>query len=128
VSGALLGLLALVGALAAFAHYQRLVTRVQVPLRPRAHQAAMLAAAGLAALALARDPGWLGGFAAAAALAAATLFLLLTSISGLPRQAPAVALGQPAPDFAAVDASGRPFSLGALRGHPVLLKFFRGHW
>jgi peroxiredoxin len=39
-----------------------------------------------------------------------------------------VAVGQEAPDFAASDSGGATFRLASLRGAPVLLKFFRGHW
>jgi hypothetical protein len=38
------------------------------------------------------------------------------------------ALGAPAPDFALVDQSGKTVRLSDLRGAPVLLVFYRGHW
>ena len=37
-------------------------------------------------------------------------------------------LGAPAPDFALVDQSGKTVRLSDLRGAPVLLVFYRGHW
>jgi hypothetical protein len=58
----------------------------------------------------------------------AGLFLLLTFTSGLPQRRPAVAVGDWAPDFGAVDADGNAFRLSQLRGAAVLLKFYRGHW
>ena len=40
-----------------------------------------------------------------------------------------VALGQPAPDFTAVDANGNPVQLSAFRGQQaVMLLFYRGGW
>jgi cytochrome oxidase Cu insertion factor (SCO1/SenC/PrrC family) len=85
------------------------------------------------ALVLAGGAAWLhlgviGSIAAGLAVLLAGLFLLLTFTSGLPHQRPAVAVGDWAPDFAAVDADGIAFRLSQLRGSPVLLKFYRGHW
>jgi cytochrome oxidase Cu insertion factor (SCO1/SenC/PrrC family) len=119
---------ALLLAIATLAHYARLVRAVQVPLAPRAHQA-LVAVAGLVALsALARGPGWIAGLVAVATLAVAALFLFLTTASRLPAAPATVAVGEPAPLFTADDADGRPFALAGLRGKPLLLKFFRGHW
>jgi cytochrome oxidase Cu insertion factor (SCO1/SenC/PrrC family) len=36
--------------------------------------------------------------------------------------------GVPAPDFTLEDGQGRPITLSALRGHVVILTFYRGHW
>ena len=38
------------------------------------------------------------------------------------------AVGAPAPDFALLDQNGKIVRLGDLRGAPVLLVFYRGHW
>ena len=38
------------------------------------------------------------------------------------------AAGQPAPDFSLRDQNGQPLRLSSLRGHRVLLVFYRGHW
>ncbi len=128
VPGGILALLALAVVLANGAVYWRKIRAVRVPLRPVVEQALMLLGMGLAGLALASQPGLFGGLAAGSALLLAGLFLFATLTSGTPRQAAAVAVGQPAPDFTATDADGQPFRLSALRGAPVLLKFFRGHW
>jgi hypothetical protein len=124
----LLALLALGLAAATLAHYARLVRAVRVPLAPRAHQGAMAVAGVAAGVALVSGPGWLGGAAAGAVVLMASAFLVLTTASRLPPQRPAVAVGERAPDFTAPDADGRPFALAGLRGRPLLLKFFRGHW
>ncbi|MCW5893753.1 MAG: peroxiredoxin family protein [bacterium] len=55
-------------------------------------------------------------------------FLALFAASGQRRTSSAVAVGAPVLDLVATDDTGRPFALAALRGRPVLLKFFRGHW
>ena len=36
--------------------------------------------------------------------------------------------GQPAPDFTLRNQLGASVELSRLRGHPVLLVFYRGHW
>jgi hypothetical protein len=128
VSGPVLAVCALLLAIATIAHYARLVRVVQVPLAPRAHQALMASAGLIALAALARGPGWLAGLTAVATLALAALFLFLTTASRLPPAPGTVAVGEPAPLFTADDADGRPFALAGLRGRPLLLKFFRGHW
>ena len=46
----------------------------------------------------------------------------------LPAPQVASAAGKPAPDFTLRDQRGRPVHLAALRGHPVLLVFYRGYW
>lgn len=35
---------------------------------------------------------------------------------------------QPAPDFTLKDAEGKDFTLSSLRGHNVVLYFYRGYW
>ena len=35
---------------------------------------------------------------------------------------------QPAPDFTLTDAQGNPFILSSLKGHKVVLYFYRGYW
>ncbi len=114
-------------AAAAFAWY-RWMREVRVP-RLRAARIGLLApGALLGAFALARDPGWLAGGAATLSVALWLVFSVLNLLSRQERRTPAVKLGEPFLDFTAPDADGVPFHLGALRGKPFLLKFFRGHW
>lgn len=128
MSGGGLALASLVLAVGVWAFWWRRIQRVDVPLRPWRHWIALGASAALAVAAFATGPGWLGGAAAGLALAMAGLFFFITWISGLPTPSMQVAVGQPAPDFTTLDSSGATFSLSSLRGRPVLLKFFRGHW
>jgi hypothetical protein len=127
-NGAVLGLAGAALAAMTLAHYASTVRAVRVALRPRAHQTLFGLAMALALLALARGAGWVGGAAALATLGVGTIFLLLTTLSGLPPGRLAVRVGAPAPDFVAAASDGAPFQLAALRGRRVLLKFFRGHW
>ena len=84
------------------------------------------AALGIVAFVIGTDVA--GGVAAGLAIVAGVAFLALLAASRQPALTPAVAVGGPVVDFAAADDEGRPFDLASLRGTPVLLKFFRGHW
>jgi cytochrome oxidase Cu insertion factor (SCO1/SenC/PrrC family) len=46
----------------------------------------------------------------------------------VPKPQIASAVGQVAPDFSLADQSGQTFHLADLRGHRVLLIFYRGYW
>jgi len=78
--------------------------------------------------ALAGAPGAFGATLAGLALIVGGGFLLLGSLAGQSEQGPAFALGDRLPDFEAPDHEGEAFRSASLRGKPVLIKFFRGHW
>lgn len=81
---------------------------------------------GIGALLL--GTGALAGILAVLAAVGGLAFLGLWAASGQAAATPAVAVGGPILDFVASDDEGNRFDLGALRGKPLLLKFFRGHW
>jgi hypothetical protein len=87
------------------------------------------AAVGLSILAIRRAPtAWTPKVLLGAEVVLAGLFAtLLYGVTGVPA-ATGPALGAPAPDFALVDQSGKTVRLSDLRGAPVLLVFYRGHW
>ncbi|MAE93895.1 MAG: hypothetical protein CL910_04480 [Deltaproteobacteria bacterium] len=90
---------------------------------------AMLGVAGLLSLAaLVQGPGLLLGAVSGLTLLASAGFLFLAVLAPQSKQAPVVPVGQPIPDFAALDENGQEFRLSSLVGKPILLKFFRGHW
>ena len=128
MSGLVLGLLALgLFAQAGFV-WMRSIREVRTGERRTLVLLVVMASIGLALLAFARGPGWIGGLAAGIAAFGGVLFLLLQVLGPQSRVTPAVAVGREILDFTAPDAEGRPFTLSSLRGHPYLLKFFRGHW
>lgn len=66
-------------------------------------------------------------------IVAAVLLLLVGALvaKGLyfyPKAQVASAANNPAPDFTLPDALGKPFTLSSLRGHRVVLYFYRGYW
>jgi hypothetical protein len=128
MTGAILGFLALALMAQAGFLWLRLIREVRVGERRPWVLFIVLAAIGLGVLAFANRPGVLGGSAAGLALGLGALFLALQGLGRQARRTPAVALGRPILDFTAPDAEGHPFALASLRGRPLLLKFFRGHW
>ena len=61
-------------------------------------------------------------------LVLAVLFAAILYVIPVVPAATGPALGAPAPDFALLDQSGNTVRLSDLRGAPVLLVFYRGHW
>jgi cytochrome oxidase Cu insertion factor (SCO1/SenC/PrrC family) len=59
---------------------------------------------------------------------AGALFMLTFAISRQEVAADAIRVGEILPAFTALDENGAMFNAASLRGHPVLIKFFRGHW
>jgi cytochrome oxidase Cu insertion factor (SCO1/SenC/PrrC family) len=61
------------------------------------------------------------------ALVAVAFVLVLYVVPRVPpADGPAVAAA--APDFTAIDQTGRTVRLADFRGSPLLLVFYRGHW
>ena len=74
------------------------------------------------------EPGLLGGVPAGIGAAAATFFLFTVAIGNQKVAAGAIQAGDAIPRFSAIDEHGQTFDSESLAGHPVLIKFFRGHW
>lgn len=128
MSGALLGGASFAVVALAGASWLRGMQRVRLPKDARLHLAACAAGVVLGVVALASAPGLVAGTLATLALLGGGAFLALYAASGQRTGTIRVAVGGPALDVAAQDDGGAPFALAALRGRPVLLKFFRGHW
>lgn len=56
------------------------------------------------------------------------LFAVLLYVVPVVPSATGPTIGAPAPDFAMLDQSGTTVRLAELRGAPLLLVFYRGHW
>jgi peroxiredoxin len=128
MTGSILGVLAFAVSAVTGVRWLRAMQQVRIPADMRGYVVANAAAALLGTAALLLGAGVLAAVGAGLALAAGLAFLALYAGSGQAAQPPAVAVGGPVLDFSAPDDAGRPFDLARLRGRPVLLKFFRGHW
>ena len=126
--GLLLAALAFGLLAAAAVRWMGLIQRVEIDEGRSGLHRLLAASAGAALLAFLVGVGTLGGVLAGVALLGGALYAGLLSLAGQSQQAPAMAVGQPLPDFTAPDENGEPFSSASLRGHPVLIKVFRGHW
>jgi peroxiredoxin len=128
MSGRILGWAAASVIAAAAVPWYLAMRRVRVPRNAAPYLVAcgIGAALGVAAFVAGTDLG--SGIAAGLAITTTLAFYALFSASGQRRGTPTVRVGGPILDFTATDDAGLPFSLAKLRGRPVLLKFFRGHW
>ena len=106
----------------------RAVKRVEIPKNRGGFVAAWVVAAGIGVAALAGEPGWLGGIPAGLAIFASTFLLFTVAVGGQKAGDAAIQVGNTIPDFTATDEHEQPFDSKSLAGHPVLIKFFRGHW
>jgi peroxiredoxin len=123
-----LAALALIVIGAALLSYVAKMRRNRSELRPVSVQLAAVVALLLGATAFFLQPGIAGALIAVLAIVPAALLLVAIHTSSEPDQPPNMHIGELAPDFSGVAADGTPFRLSALRGQPVLLKFFRGLW
>ncbi len=106
----------------------RWIQRVALGRRRWIVNGLLAGAIALGLLAFVQGIGTGAGILAGASVLLGGVYFGLLSLAGQSKQAPAVAVGSPLPEFSAPDQDGRPFTLSSLRGRPVLLKFFRGHW
>ncbi len=100
---------------------------LEIPENRALFVGAWLAAAALGVAALVKA-GWVGRIAA---LPAIVLGLFLPFTVGISEQIlppGAIQVGDTIPAFRAPDDRGEIFESERLRGHPVLIKFFRAHW
>jgi hypothetical protein len=128
VSPIALGVIALLVVAGAGVVWFRAALAVRLPKNRAGFVAVWLAGAALGIAALTQGAGWAGGVPAVLALLGAIFFLFTIGISRQEVAADAVAVGARIPDFSAPDENGDSFDAASLAGHPVLLKFFRGHW
>ncbi len=128
MTGTTLGIAAGLWTLIVGARWWQRMQQVRLPANARAYVLGLGIAMALGIGAIVQGPGLAGGIGAATALLGGLLFFALLAASGQRSGPPAVAVGRPVVDFTATDDTGGAFALARLRGRPVLLKFFRGHW
>ena len=106
----------------------RALKRVEIPENRGFFVAAWVVAAALGVATLVGEPGWTGGIPAAFGIFVSLFFLVTVAIGDQKVGDGAIRVGAPIPDFTATDEHGQKFDSQSLAGHPVLIKFFRGHW
>ena len=127
-TGAKLGFLALALALACVAVWSHQIQQVDIPEDRTAFVVVFLAAAGLGVAALVKGAGWVGGAASVVAILIGLFLPFTVAISRQQVAIGAVQVGDALPHFTGLDEHEQVFDSESLRGHPVLIKFFRAHW
>lgn len=128
MNGTTLAFLALLLVASSVALWFRAAQRVRLPENRAGFVAAWAGGAVLGVAALVRGAGWIGALPAVLAIVAGSLLTVLVAISRQKVAPGAIAVGATLPDFTAIDENDESFEAKSLAGHPVLLKFFRGHW
>ena len=128
MSGISLGILSLSLFAVAIALWVRFMTTVALEGRRAFLYVLYVAGIAVGAATLMRDPGWVGGTMATIAIAGGIVWVILGLLAGQSKQRPNLVLGEPIPVFSAPDHENQTFEIESLRGHPVLIKLFRGHW
>ncbi len=127
-TGTKLAVLALVMAVGTATLWFYQASQVALPENRTAFVVFFLAAAALGVAAFFKGAGW-GGRAAALVAILIGLFLPFTvAISRQEVASHGIEVGATIPHFTALDDTGERFDSDSLRGHPVLIKFFRAHW
>jgi hypothetical protein len=128
VSATLLGILALLVISGSTARWFQLALAVRLPEERSVFVVAWAVGTLLGIAALSHGAGWSGGIPAGLAVFVGAFMLFTAAIGPQRVAADAVQVGERLRDFSAPDENGAIFELASTSGHPVLLKFFRGHW
>ncbi len=126
--GTSLGFVALAIAVVTVMLWFRQIHEVDIPENRTAFVVVFLAAAALGVGAFVARTRWFGGIAAVVAILVGSFFLFSVAIGRQEVAANGIQVGDTIPHFTAVDEHGQLFDSDSLRGHPVLIKFFRAHW
>ena len=106
-----------------------MLVSVSIPRNRSGFIALILLGAGLGITALAiGTQSLVAGIAAGLAIFAGAFFLFSVAIGKQTGGSGQLQVGSPLADFSAPDENNEPFNISSLRGKPILLKFFRGHW
>ncbi len=106
----------------------RAMQQVRIPADRTAYLLAWAGGALLGVVAIINEPTGLGLILGPLAVIAGGFFTFTFLISRQVVAENAVSVGDGLPDFSAPDEHGGTFERESLSGHPVLIKFFRGHW
>lgn len=128
MGGLILGLLSLALVATAIVLWMRRLNEVALEGRRGFLFSMCMLGVGVGVAALVREPGWIGGAMALVGIVAGAVWLVLGVFAGQSKQIPNVIVGAPLPTFSAPDHEAKRFEIEGLRGHPVLIKLFRGHW
>ena len=128
-TGTKIGIVALALAVGTVTLWFYLTRQVNLPDDRTGFVVAWLTAAALGVFAYVKGTSLLGGIPPAIAMVIGLFLPFTVSISEQTLDAnKAIAVGDTIPHFTALDGKGESFDSASLRGHLVLIKFFRAHW
>jgi hypothetical protein len=128
MSGLSLGLLSLGLVATAIGAWFRFMNDVAIEGRRSVLLSLCAVGVVIGGVALAREPGWIGGLLAVSGIVGGLAWIALGLLAAQSKQRPNLMIGEVLPSISAPDHTGSPFAVESLRGHPVLIKLFRGHW
>ena len=126
--GTTLGFVALAVAALTLVLWFRQVARVDLPEDRTLFVVSFLTAAALGVGAFVARTRWFGALPAVVAILIGSFLPFTVAISRQEVGPNAIRVGDTIPHFTAPDGRGELFDSESLRGHPVLIKFFRAHW
>ncbi|MAE95447.1 MAG: hypothetical protein CL910_12370 [Deltaproteobacteria bacterium] len=101
---------------------------VDLPVNRTLFVATWVTAALLGVFSFFRGVNWYGGVAALGAIVIGGFLPFTVAISAQQVASDSIQVGDTMPHFTGPDDRGEIFDSADLRGHPVLIKFFRAHW
>jgi hypothetical protein len=128
VGGLILACVAFALMASGIAIWMRLIARVEIDEGRRLPSRLIVSGLVLACVSIALGPGTAGMVLAVLTAVVGAVAVLLRTMMPQSTQPAAVAVGGPLLDFTALDDAGNPFEIASLKGRPILMKFFRGHW
>ena len=126
--GTTLGFAAFGVAALTMAMWFRQINQVDIPENRIVFVVLFLSGAAIAISAFVMRTRWFGAIPALLAIVIGGFFPFSMTISRQETATTGIQIGQPMPQFKALDRNGDWFESASLEGKPVLMKFFRGHW
>ena len=106
-----------------------LAAEVSLPTDRTGFVIVFLAAAAMGIYALIKRTSWLGAIPAVFAIVVGAFLPFTVSISTqIVERDSVIEVGDAMPQFTSIDGKGQAFDSSSLKGHLVLIKFFRAHW
>lgn len=128
MDGDILAFLSCVLVFISVGYYYSRMRAVDVPKWPLMSLFLKIIAVFVGVMALAYGVSVIGGIALGISFFIVGMFFIFIMISAMPKVKPGVEVGKPFVDFTTLDSDGNEFILSSLKGKPILLVFYRGHW
>ena len=127
--GSFLGIISLALSLGVTAFWFTLARRLALPNDRTGFVLLWLVSVGVGVIALIEGTNFIGGFPPVVAISISSLLIFTVYVSPQTVESShIIKVGDFIPSFQATDDKNQIFDSTSLRGHLVLIKFFRAHW